>query len=543
MLKRIMVLGLSLSVCLSGFSAFAADPGLRPTTQKLIIRLKNDGLRRIQSVRPDQEVSDIRLPDGRPLRFERYFDGNGMVVRLPEEVTLEDAQRIADELTASSAIESAQPNKRMYPALVPNDPDYPPDFADPVNDPGQWHLFEDTAGIRMPAAWDRATGSSAVVIAHLDTGILSHRDIDAGRVLPGYDFFSGGLSNLNTELDNDTILGDPVGRDDNPTDPGDATVDDECGDGIQREPSSWHGLSVAGVMVAESDNFTDIAGIDFAARLLPLRVLGKCGGDLSDVADAIRWAAGLSVAGVPDNTTPARVITLSLSGPGLCSPEEQAAINAAVSAGAVVVAAAGNETTDVASVSPANCDNVVAVGAVGRDGSRASYTNVGEEVDLSAPGGDGECPACDGILTLYNTGPVTRGLDTLAFIQGTSFTTAQVSAVAALMWAVNDTLDVNQRILDPGNIEELLRLTARPFPDASCTTSTCGRGILDADAALAGAADPASVLGAATDFGSGRSGGSGGGCSAMGGTRFDPLLILCLIVAGMRVLSRNLKSS
>ncbi|WP_455235447.1 S8 family peptidase [Thiogranum longum] len=525
MLKRIMVLGLSLSVCLGGFSAFAADPGLRPTTQKLIIRLKNDGLRRIQSVRPEQEVPDVRLPDGRPLRFERYFDGNGMVVRLPEEVTLEDAQHIADQLTASSAIESAQPNKRMYPALVPNDPDYPPDFADPVNDPGQWHLFEDTAGIRMPAAWDRATGSSAVVVAHIDTGILSHRDLNPLRILPGYDF----ITDVATANDGDS-------RDPDPTDPGDATVDDECGAGIPGEDSSWHGLSVAGVMVAESDNFIDIAGIDFAARLLPLRVLGKCGGDLSDVADAIRWAAGLSVAGVPDNTTPARVITLSLSGPGLCSPEEQAAINAAVSAGAVVVAAAGNETTDVASVSPANCNNVIAVGAVGRDGSRASYTNVGEEVDLSAPGGDGSGPTADGVLTLYNTGPVIPALDTLAFIQGTSFTTAQVSAVAALMWAVNNTLN-------PGMIEDLLRLTARPFPDASCTTSTCGRGILDADAALAGAADPASVLGAATDFGSGRSGGSGGGCSAMGGTRFDPLLILCLIVAGMRVLSCNLKSS
>ena len=130
----------------------------------------------------------------------------------------------------------------------------------------------------------------------------------------------------------------------------------------------------------------------------------------------------------------------------------------------------------------------------------------------------------EGILTLYNDGATVPAQDALAYIQGTSFATAQVSAVAALMWAVNDTLD-------PGTIEDLLRRTARQrsFPDSSCSTLFCGEGILDANAALAGAADPASVLGAAIAGGGDSGGGGGGGCVLVaGGGRIDPLLLLIL---------------
>jgi serine protease len=380
----------------------------------------------------------------------------------------------------------------------------------------------------MPDAWDQETGSGSIVIAQLDTGIIDHEDLDPNgdRRLAGYDFFSG----TNGTVDKD---GQP-GRDGDPTDPGDWAEDgDPCFVGDPREDSSsWHGLAVAGVMVAESNNDVDIAGIDFAAKLLPIRVLGTCGGSNTDVIDAIRWAAGLRVAGVPDNPTPARVINLSLSGDGSCAFEEQAAINDAVNAGAVVVVAAGNEAGDVANISPANCDNVVTVAAVGRDGSRASYMNAGEEVDLSGPGGDGD-GITDGILTLWNDGQTTPGNDRVAFIEGTSFTTAQTSAVVALMWAANGTE------LNPGNIQEILRRTTRAFPDSSCNTSTCGTGILDADAALAGALDPASVLGEIAN-----TGGGGGGCALVvnGSSRFDPLFVLLLMAAGLRWCRRCSKS-
>ena len=519
MLKNVLAVGLSLCVGLTSHPLSAADPDLRASTRQLIVRLEDDGLRHIQAVRRNDTVPDIRLPDGRPLSFIRHFNGNGMVVRLPADVSLEEARRIAEQLAENPAVASAQPDKRVYPAMVvvPNDPEFD----------NQWHLFEDTAGIRMPAAWGQETGSGSIVIGQLDTGIINHTDLDPNgdRILAGYDFFSG----TNGTVDRDIT----PGRDSDPTDPGDWAEDgDECfvGDPL-KDRSSWHGLAVAGVMVAQSNNDTDIAGIDFAAKLLPVRVLGTCGGSSTDVIDAIRWAAGFTVDGIP-NPIRAQVINLSLSGDGSCSFEEQAAINDAVNAGAVVVVAAGNEGTDVATISPANCDNVVTVAAVGRDGSRASYMNAGEEVDLSGPGGDGD-GRTDGILTLWNDGQTIPGNNRVAFIEGTSFTTAQTSAVAALMWAANGSE------LTPGMIQEILRRTTRAFPDSSCNTSTCGTGILDADAALAGALDPASVLGATAN-----TGGGGGGCALVvyESSRFDPLFVLLLMAAGLRWCRRCSKS-
>jgi serine protease len=221
-----------------------------------------------------------------------------MVVQLPEDVSLEEAQRIAVRLAAQPGVAAAEPDRRFHPALVPLDPlfsgPYSPPGAAWVQNPGQWNLSDTIAGIRMPAAWDRETGSPGVTVAVIDSGIISHRDLDNGRLLAGYDFFS------DNARDND---GTP-GRDGDPTDPGDATVDGECGAGEIGEASSWHGLAVTGVIAATANNSIDIAGIDFNARLLPIRVLGKCGGSLSDLADAVRWAAGLAVAGVPNNPTP-----------------------------------------------------------------------------------------------------------------------------------------------------------------------------------------------------------------------------------------------
>jgi len=107
--------------------------------------------------------------------------------------------------------------------------------------------------------------------------------------------------------------------------------------------------------------------------------------------------------------------------------------------------------------------------------------------------------------------------------------------VAALMWAASGDAGV---ILDPAMIQEILRRTTRAFPDSSCDTSTCGTGILDADAALAGALDPASVLGASVNTG------DGGGCALVANrsSRFDPLFVLLLMAAGLRWCRRCRKS-
>ncbi len=485
-------------------AAQAQDRVPLSATNQLIIQLRDDGKRATASAKPDHPVPGLTLPDGRQLSYVRSLGDGSMVVQLPEAVSLEEANALVAGLMQDPAVQNAQIDKRLHPALVPNDPNYA----------GQWYLYEDTAGIRMETAWSQQTGSPSVVIAVLDSGILPHADLDPARILAGYDF----ISDIPTANDGN-------GRDANPTDPGDAVVADECGvnDPPVDQGSSWHGLSVVGVIAATSDNNNDIAGIDFASRILPVRVLGKCGGFISDIIDAIRWAAGLPVAGVPVNNNPAKVINLSLAGFGTCSAQEQQAIDAAVAAGAVVVVAAGNEAQDVANYSPANCNNVITVGSIDRDGSIASYMNVGEEVHLVAPGGDGVGMNAEGILTLFNNGVTTASTDALAYIQGTSFTTAQVSGVASLMWAVNNALD-------PATIKAILRATTRDFPDASCNTNRCGTGLLDANAALVGAANPGAVVSRTASTGGDVGGGGGGGCTLQSARGVDPILPLLLLV-------------
>src|SRR5690606_6718173 len=155
-------------------------------------------------------------------------------------------------------------------------------------------------------------------------------------------------------------------------------------------PSTWHGTAVAGLIAARAGNGYGIAGVAPAARILPVRSIGRCGGYMSDVIDGMRWAAGLAVPGVPANPYPARILNLSLgSTPGVpCSPLQQRAVDEVVAAGALVVAAAGNEGTGSVGV-PANCGGVLAVAAHTRYGDLASYSNVGPEVALTAPGGVG----------------------------------------------------------------------------------------------------------------------------------------------------------
>ena len=113
--------------------------------------------------------------------------------------------------------------------------------------------------------------------------------------------------------------------------------------------------------------------------------LGKCGGTISDIVDGMRWSAGLAVAGVPANANPAKVLNLSLGGCGACGTTYQDAINAIVAAGTTVVIAAGNSNADASGSRPANCNGVITVAATNRNGSRASYSNYGAVVEISAP--------------------------------------------------------------------------------------------------------------------------------------------------------------
>jgi len=500
-------------------------------TNRLIVKFVNP-----------EEVSAAQLGRlsgraGIALTARRTMSYKARVLTLPGWVSNEVAAGIAARVAADPAVEYAEPDRLKRPAFVPGDPLY---FQ-------QWSLYEDAGGARLPDAWDQERGTANIVIALLDSGILSHGDFDPAREVTGYDF-----------IDDRDRANDGDRRDADPADPGDWVAASECGPGQPAESSSWHGTQVAGLIGAASDNAAGIAGVNHGSRLLMARVLGKCGGFTSDVVDALRWVAGLRVAGVPDNNSPARVINLSLGGDGPCTRLEQQAIDEVTARGAVVIVAAGNEAGEVADHSPANCAGVITVAATTRSGSRAAYTNTGSGVDLSAPGGD----SGDAIPSLSNTGSTVPAADDYWFLSGTSFAAAHVSGIAGLMLSANGDLN-------PQQVRDILSASARPFADASCNPPACGAGIVDASAAVQLAAitqgqpdsdqdgvndvmdfcpgtSAASLVdtngcspGQLNGKGGGGGGSGGGGCTLSPARTFDPLFPLLALAAALPIAARR----
>ena len=385
------------------------------------------------------------------------------------------ADALAKFLETDSTIDYAEPDLLRQPALVPNDTYYSAD---------QWDLQSPPAepgSVDLPAAWDLTTGSSSIVVGVIDTGILPHPDL-IGRYLAGYDMIVDPMVANDQDPASCTVPGTCSSRDGNPTDPGDWVTSTESASGyFQGCPatnSSFHGTHVSGTIGAASNNGTGVAGINWTSKILPVRVLGKCGGYISDIADAIVWASGGSVPGVPANPNPARVLNLSLGGTGPCDTASQNAINSALAAGTVVVVAAGNSNSDASGFTPANCSGVITVAATGRQGQRASYSNYGATVEISAPGGsDGQA-----ILSTLNNGttsPNPSGYD-YVYYMGTSMATPHVTGIASLMLSLAPSLT-------PAQVLATIQSTARAFPTGTvrdCTTALCGSGIVDAAAAL-----------------------------------------------------------
>ncbi len=436
------------SVVPTGFAAKSLAPSPFRGS-KLMVRLAGDAA-------PDWSVLLPRFTDlaGMPLMVDRQV-GNVWVLSLAEAVPEDILAGMAEQLQLDSAVQYADPARRAFPRRVPNDPLYAQ----------QWALTDATGGINAPAAWDLQIGSSGVTVAVIDTGITPHPDL-IGRILHGYDFIS-----------DPTIANDGGGRDADPSDPGDGTSDNECGDGIPGEPSFFHGTFVSGLIAADTDNGIGIAGLDWNAKILPVRALGKCGGTFDDILDALLWAVGVPVAGVPPNPNPARVINLSLGGIGSCPQAFQDAINTALAQGSVIVAAAGNDSEDAMNSAPANCSGVMTIGASTRGGDITQYSNFGRRIDLSAPGGDGQL--ADWILSTGNDGVAGPGNPDYEFAVGTSFSAPYVAATASLMIARNANLT-------PGRIQDIITGTARGFPSGTAcgVSGQCGSGLLDTSLAL-----------------------------------------------------------
>ncbi|WP_369940344.1 S8 family peptidase [Xanthomonas medicagonis] len=402
------------------------------------------------------------------------------LIRLTGKLSKADLDKVVAEIAADPAVKYAQVDAKLRPVellraktqvqpqLVPNDPLYAQ---------YQWHYSNATGGINAPSAWDVSKGDG-VVVAVLDTGILPNHPDVAVNLLQGYDFIS----------DAETSRRPTDARVPGALDYGDwVENDNECYAGSLADDSSWHGTHVAGTVAEATNNGVGMAGVAPNATVLPVRVLGKCGGYTSDIADAIVWASGGTVAGVPANQNPAEIINMSLGGGGACDSATQDAINGAVSRGTTVVVAAGNSSGNAANFSPASCDNVIAVGATRITGGITYYSNYGAKVDLSGPGGGGSVDGNPGGY-IWQTGysgttTPTSGNYTYMGLGGTSMASPHVAAVAALVQSA--LIAADKAPLTPAALETLLKQTARPFPVSIPTSTPIGTGILDAKAALA----------------------------------------------------------
>lgn len=482
-----------------------ALPDESPTEARVIVKYRaaaDDGSSARIAAAPGNATAAVRRAQAMGQRHGLALaDGNTLAPRTQVlKASGLSSAALAARLATDPDVEYVEIDRRMRAHAAPNDPLY---TASPANSPaaGQWYLRASTvdlvASIDVEGAWGITNGSADIVVAVLDTGVRAEHPDLVGKLLPGYDFISDA-----------NIANDGNGRDGDPTDPGDWVATSDIGSLVAstcvEEDSSWHGTQMAGLVGAATHNGSGMAGVGRHVMVLPVRVLGKCGGFVSDIVAGMRWAAGVSVPGVPANPHPARVLNMSLGGEGACSATYQSAVDDVIAARAVVVSSGGNE--GLAVDMPANCVGVIAVGGVRHSGTKNGFSSLGPEIAISAPGGN--CVNTDGQACLYpilstsNTGTTAPGTATFTDGQirpafGTSYASPLVAGTAALMLAVQPTLS-------PAQIRQMLRASARAFPPLStdtalpecvaptaaeqtechCTTSTCGAGMLDAGAAV-----------------------------------------------------------
>ncbi len=499
-----------------------ATPG--PTVQHIIVKLRAATASTAQATGLAPLTRRAQLS----LVSSRRIAGDLHVMQVEPAVTGESVAATLARLRADPAVEYAEIDQRRYPHAIPDDPLYT----------GQWYLQNagtTPSAIDAVTAWDMTTGDSGVVIADLDSGVrFDHPDLLAagagGRLLPGYDFITDPV-----------IANDGNGRDADASDPGDwvSVADTSIAQfsGCSVTDSDWHGTRVAGILGALTNNATGIAGITWHSWLLPVRVLGKCGGYDSDIIEGMLWAAGVHIAGVPDNAYPAQIENLSLGSAGVCPQTYRDVISQLTALGVLVVASAGNESGPVDV--PANCSGVAGIAGLRHAGTKVGYSNLGPEIALSAPAGN--CGSASGpclysIDTTDNTGTTTPGTniytDQFNLNIGTSFSAPIVSGIAALMKSVNGNLDATQLIAR-------LQEGASAFPvssdvtvptchvpsgigdlqdtECNCTTQTCGAGMANAANAVRAALRPIAAVSVPTNVAAGQDvvlqgGGSAAAC-------------------------------
>jgi serine protease len=442
--------------------------------------------------------------------YQRKLATGADLVRTSRKLDRSEAASLVRQIAADPAVAYVMPDVMLHrvrdirapdslkPAtFTPSDTYYPYYQWNLMAPDGSITFFGDAnhGGTRVDDAWDLADGKG-IVIAVLDTGITRHVDVRTGLASQGYDFITDAF--VSGRPTDDRVPGG--------WDLGDWTTTEPwlsaCTNANNPpEPSSWHGTHVASTTGAEiTDNALGMAGIAFHAKVLPVRVLGHCGGYTSDIADAIVWAAGGKVEGVPRNRHPAQVINLSLGGEGRCNPSDVTAkaVAEANALGATVVVSAGNSGDDAAKYTPAGCPGVITVASTGITSQRAYYSNWGHAVEIAAPGGgvfQDDDPntgvvSFDGFVWQAanngDTTPVPVG-DTYIGFAGTSQAAPHVTGTVALMQSARKELCLP--LLKPGQVLKVLQQTAYEPMIRPQGKYSIGAGILDSAAAVEAAVD------------------------------------------------------
>jgi serine protease len=477
--------------------------------ERVIVKFRGGGLQgAAQAKVAAEKVAALAGRTGIALKHVRRLGPDMQVLEVGEMATAGTTTAALDHLRRDPDVEFAELDQRRFPHAIPNDTLFP----------GQWYLQNAVAtpsAVNAVAGWDFATGSTGVVVADLDTGVrFDHPDLlparQGGRLLAGFDFVT-----------NRAIANDGDGWDADASDPGDWVTSAESNSaefsGCHVSDSSWHGTRVAGIIGALTNNSRGVAGLGWSGWILPVRVLGKCGGSDSDILSAMLWAGGIAVDGAPANGYPAKIINMSLGGSGSCPQTYRNVIGQLNARGVLVVASVGNEGSTLDS--PANCPGVAAIGAIRQAGTKVGFSNLGPGVALSAPGGNcvntgaGE-PCLYSIDTTTNLGLQSPGAsgytDQFDVNVGTSFSAPIVAGIAGLMASVNGRLRPDQLIA------RLQEGATRPFPasidptvpvchvptgptdiqdsECVCTTATCGAGMANASGAVRAALRPIAAI-------------------------------------------------
>jgi serine protease len=474
----------------------------QPPTDQIIVKWR-DG-----TTAAGTRMQKLAASSGLRLQHKQQLTADTEVLQLDRARGPEEMRAVLERMAGDPSVEYAVADERRWPHAVPNDPLYSE----------QWYFQGvEAAATHAEEAWNVTIGSNLTVVAVLDTGVrFEHPDLlrvsQAGKLLDGFDF----VSQVPYANDGD-------GRDSDASDPGDFVTAAEkmqpafstCDEGN----SSWHGTRVSSLIAASTNNGEGIAGTGWITLVLPVRVLGKCGGTDSDIIAGMRWAAGITVPGAPTNPTPAQVINLSLGGAGACSAAYQSAVNEITARGVLIVASVGNDGGSVAA--PANCSGVLGVTGIRHAGTKVGFSSLGPGAGIGAPGGncvnvnplDPDHPCLFSITAARNTGTTVPAASAYTdqfpnFNIGTSFSAPLVAGAAALMHAVNSHLTPAQYIT-------LMKESAAPFPTTStttttvchvpvggslqqeeciCTTATCGAGMLNTRGAVLAAQRPFAIV-------------------------------------------------